>query len=897
MDLASYVASLKVSANIPPPATQFLSTQNGYANIYGFIVKPDAVVYRYDVELSDKVKDKSLTKGGGDDGKRGLLRDICFELVKDVFDSTQNLNCNGTVLFVYDNRKILFTNLRVPALTCEIKPERMTPFCRKFLRNATITFELQPCKGSSHELNLNDIPSALCPAPHKQADHSLRTFFEMLTSQSFINARTHRLVGNGRLFEEKEVKRLNDAIVAHNGVAKGVRIIANGGDKPVPAIVAEVKTCAFFAKGNLGDIARGMVQSAMNRRRSPLRPNDRKMMEGFWLDFGHLFKGVSAYLTYAPSRVIVIDSITTRLVSEISFEVDGRNIPMIQYFAEKKNVRIEGNMPAVRQHVDRDAIYPLQCLEILPFQRVSIDKMQLTDEMAQISSDLLKANAVGPDVRSEMIKEQMRQIGKDGDCAKFMFRFGVKLRGDQNNVQIGLRKLPLIQFGNNITANPNDNERGGFDVRGPLRYLEPSDVLRSWIVAFPRKITQDSLNKFIGDIQRMANQRGMKLPQPVFENLEVNAMEQRFGEFSKAKIQFVLYIDERFVKSHAKLKFCERRYTVLTQHVNIEMVSRAGPASVSNVLAKMNMKLFGLNYMPIFDPVTKNKLDLSSGQVLVLGIDTSRPPRATAFEKFKLSKQGMEGFTSEDPLTIGYCGNYLPNPAKFVGDYIYQPCKQDVLDVDYFGKRIKAIVGSLKSNRKQLPSTIFIIRDGISEGMVPNAVSGEFARIIETFKSIEQGWTPKFVFVIVDKRHTKRFFFNNGPIRNCKPGSVIDKKCVRVDLHEFFLQAHHPLKGTAKIPQYMIPINEIKANNDELQAFILGLCNMWQIVNMPPALPSPVLQAKELAKRGSNNYMEMKRNAPQYIPRVAGERIIDFSMLNDRVPYGTTGLAKTRFNA
>jgi len=48
----------------------------------------------------------------------------------------------------------------------------------------------------------------------------------------------------------------------------------------------------------------------------------------------------------------------------------------------------------------------------------------------------------------------------------------------------------------------------------------------------------------------MANQRGMKLPQPVFENLEVNAMEQRFAEFSKAKIQFVLYIDERFVKSH-----------------------------------------------------------------------------------------------------------------------------------------------------------------------------------------------------------------------------------------------------------------------------------------------------------------------------------------------------------
>jgi hypothetical protein len=27
---------------------------------------------------------------------------------------------------------------------------------------------------------------------------------------------------------------------------------------------------------------------------------------------------------------------------------------MVQYFAEKKNVKIDGNMPAVRQHVDRD---------------------------------------------------------------------------------------------------------------------------------------------------------------------------------------------------------------------------------------------------------------------------------------------------------------------------------------------------------------------------------------------------------------------------------------------------------------------------------------------------------------------------------------------------------------
>lgn len=56
----------------------------------------------------------------------------------------------------------------------------------------------------------------------------------------------------------------------------------------------------------------------------------------------------------------------------------------------------------------------------------------------------------------------------------------------------------------------------------------------------------------------MASQRGMKLPPPNYENVEMNVFEQRFEEFSKAKVQFVLYIDERFVKSHGKSHFLRK---------------------------------------------------------------------------------------------------------------------------------------------------------------------------------------------------------------------------------------------------------------------------------------------------------------------------------------------------
>jgi hypothetical protein len=64
----------------------------------------------------------------------------------------------------------------------------MSEYSRKFLHNAPVTLELKPCRDAAHELNLDEVGHALQPSPDVQADRSLRTFLEMLTSQAFINA-------------------------------------------------------------------------------------------------------------------------------------------------------------------------------------------------------------------------------------------------------------------------------------------------------------------------------------------------------------------------------------------------------------------------------------------------------------------------------------------------------------------------------------------------------------------------------------------------------------------------------------------------------------------------------------------------------------------------------------
>ncbi|KAL3081307.1 hypothetical protein niasHT_039784 [Heterodera trifolii] len=876
--LSEEVKKVKQAANIPPPAVcnRFVE---GFSSVYVFETRPSshggAFAFRYDVEMVQLTRNKSLTSGGGDDGKNGLLRGVCFELIKFVHDSTQGFG--QAAQFVYDNRKILFTNKRIEQFALEIDTEKVQGIVRDFLRGSSVKIEIKPCQTDKHELDLNDVFSSISRRPDEQSDRSLRTFLEMLTSQPFLNAGTHDIIGAGRLFKRQICKELEDGIVTREGIAKGVRVIDNNGE-PKAALVADVKTCAFFASRNLEEIVMEMVQ----KRRFNI--NNASQMDRFWSDFNHLFRGVSGYLTYAPSRVIVIDAISQRKMSEISFDVDGRPMSMVDFFRTKKNIPINGQLPAVRQQQDRETLFPMSCVIILPGQRVTIDKMS-----EFISRELLSANTTNPSKRYADIEAEVRKIGT-GTSSAFMSHFGVKLIGGKNDVKIGMHEMPQIRYGGNVMGYFQDR------VNPSVRFLETSTLMKAWVVGFTRQVGEGDVRNFIQQVVVMGRKRGMNLPDPQYECIELENISERMQQLSDRRIQFLLYIDKKFVKSHAILKLNEKKYGLLTQHVTFEVASKARAMTLSNVLNKMNMKLFGFNYMPMFPQASKSKFNMDGGDVLVIGVDTSRPPKATPFEKFMLRKKGVEGLTSEDPLIVGICANYLKNPYKFCGDYYFQPCTQDVLEPTMLSYKMSWILDKVKKNRSKPPSTIFIIRDGVSEGMVPNNIHDEFPSYVKACKKYDPTWEPKFVYCIVDKNHNKRFFVKGQQqVENTAPGAVIDSKVVRVDIHEFWMQSHVPLKGTSKMPQYIFPVNDPKANNNELQGFLLALCCSWQIVTLAPALPTPVRQAKELAKRGRANFGELKRT-PQYIPRAENQQI-DYQQLNRRLCYNGHIFADTRFNA
>jgi len=341
----------------------------------------------------------------------------------------------------------------------------------------------------------------------------------------------------------------------------------------------------------------------------------------------------------------------------------------------------------------------------------------------------------------------------------------------------------------------------------------------------------------------------------------------------------------------------ESRYKIVTQQITAEVLQKAGGATYGNIASKINMKLSGLNYVPRIEKLAQ-KFELSTGQFFVVGYDVSHPAPSSGHERFKLREKGIE-MVSMEPSVVGFCGNYAKEPHAFVGDFFYQPARKESIDEEMLRSKMCWMLQELKKNRPnaKLPSVVFVVRNGLSEGEFPMAVEKELPALKAGCRDFNPSYQPKFVFVVVTKLHNKRFFGKDQTgIVNTVPGSVIDRQVVRADVPEFYLQSHRPLKGTVKIPQYDVAVKEIDITTDEIQAFLNTLCHSHQIVNSAISVPAPVYQARELAKRGRANYVLLKSEYPTVVPRVEGG-MINFAELTKRLAYGESRLSNTRFTA
>ncbi|CAK5103323.1 unnamed protein product [Meloidogyne enterolobii] len=458
---------------------------------------------------------------------------------------------------------------------------------------------------------------------------------------------------------------------------------------------------------------------------------------------------------------------------------------LAEYFLWKYNIKLEYlDLPCIKSNSylppgKKPEVFPLEVLNVMEDQRVPLQKTS-----SELMGQLLVANSMLPGQRMDAINKLGMDLGLFHDRNPVLNAFGISIDQKSNRVfllflfkkiflkiVIGVRSLPRLRFKNRVVE--PDSQKAEWRRDGSrLPYLQAMGQLHNWIILCSNR-DGELADRFARMLLDMGRQKGMQLAEPEivpFSCSENNDRDwsSKFEKCASNRIQFIMLIDMKRNDTHGLLKLYEAMYKpIVTQHVTLEkardIVNKNQRQTLENVLNKMNMKNFGLNYQPQIEDIGK-RFALETGKVLVI------------------------------------CANMADNPHAFVGDYFYQESRREALDMRQLADRVSWILRNLEQRRSEhrRPPFIFIIRDGLSEGQFAMACKEELEAIRIGCKEYDPSYRPRFLLIVGTKRHFKKFFIENGPrltdSANLPPGSVIDQQIVRADLTEFYMQPHVPLK-------------------------------------------------------------------------------------------------------
>lgn len=216
---------------------------------------------------------------------------------------------------------------------------------------------------------------------------------------------------------------------------------------------------------------------------------------------------------------------------------------------------------------------------------------------------------------------------------------------------------------------------------------------------------------------------------------------------------------------------------VMSQCCLLRQIQRPGPAYLTNLLMKVNMKLGGINSRIISDQVTSKFLNEQA--CLVLGIDVTHPTQQE-------EAIGM-------PSVAAVVGNVDMLPQCFGANVkVQRRCRESVV---YVTSAIRDRILAFQAQTSRFPERIIVYRDGVSEGQFAEVLREELHGIKAACGMIAADYNPPVTHIVVQKRHHARMFCDNprdtiGRAKNIPPGTVFDTEVVSPGSFDFFLCSH-----------------------------------------------------------------------------------------------------------
>lgn len=610
----------------------------------------------------------------------------------------------------------------------------------------------------------------------------------------------HIAIRQNFFFRSTQPYDLGQGLQALKGIYASLRIGCKDFSRIASLTVhLDVTNSAFWAESNLLRI----VQDALNQR-EPVRlqtilaagTQNSKVRSGMLTPFKRLMV-YTQHLTHMSkeeqkARPFKIRTFLDKTSKQ--FQIRGvqmttggpaENLSIFDYFRRKYSTTLRyPDLPVVELDKQINGAYIAVPMELLYLKEAQRYIGKLSDTQ---TTKMLNFAVQRPAQRWQSLEDGKKALKWPED--EYLRNYGLQISSTPTAVQGRVLPAPDVGFAGGAKETPGTT--GSWRLDRKRFYRNPPAKLEVWgVCSLDRRLPDTKIKEFMRQWKQTMIGHGIPIgPDPYVHNsterdlgkLILEAFTQTGNQWGR-KPQFMIWIvpnkDKQTYERIKKSLECRPNMGIVSQVIQSTHVDRGyKPQYGSNVAMKVNAKLGGVTAKAI----SKSKTTIPPGSMFIGGDVT----------------HGVRGdIPGQSQASI--CSISMSADQEYVK--YFAACETNGVRREMITRaNIQKLVGTLtkewvKGTNGKLPSHVYYIRDGVSEGMFPKVLGEELAYIRETFRGMSEEMARKirYICIIGTKRHHVRFFpgeqgYQQDKDGNPLPGTLVETGITHPREYEFYL--------------------------------------------------------------------------------------------------------------
>ncbi|CAD8170790.1 unnamed protein product [Paramecium pentaurelia] len=524
-------------------------------------------------------------------------------------------------------------------------------------------------------------------------------------------------------------------------------------------------------------------------------------------------EGKSVLATYGNYRLYKISAVDFKKNPNSTFQLDdGKQITYAQYYQERYKIKINDMKQPLLESLDKRN--PDKKFYLIP------ELVYMTGLRDDQKSDfgLMKELAFytkkEPGERLQIIQSLLGKLQKQLGAQQMV------LKSDSTTAAY-ICQQPQLMFGNQRKLDPDPT--GFFILKDPVYQ---SSYIKDWFLIYQSRGRQDDdlADDLVADLTQQGGRLGIKFDKPFFINMKGNKpqdwVKELQAEFKNGLPSLVVSITDknRDTSLYIALKdflLSQGGAGVIHQNVTTKACKNKNKQSIASKIAQQISVKLGNPLWVI--PKVKGISD----KIMIIGMDI--------YHKLVSGKQSCMGFVAHFDLECktSFSKSIIMRAGQEFNQAVGQAFKEALQA--YF----------IHYNKKQLPDTILVYRDGVGESQIQALIQTELEQIKKVISTYTAGYNPQFAFITINKKISDRFFMSiddappqarkntKSPYINPVSGLVVADR-ITSKYFDFFLAAQYVTQGTCTPTHYTVLDNNTQFTEEMFWQITYFQCfNYW----------------------------------------------------------------------